>query len=113
MFLRGPCRACVPDSWEGYFRLGNFYYTVQRFQEAEVQYRRALELAPDNAGAYIFNLGTVLTNENRCTLKARAVLEKGGCAESHLFGLQQLGQRVLLGELNIRMQQLPMKKRCC
>ena len=63
-----------PDSWEGYFRLGNFYYTVQRFQEAEVQYRRALELAPDNAGAYT-NLGTVLTNENRYA-EARAVLEK-------------------------------------
>jgi Flp pilus assembly protein TadD len=72
MFRRGT--ALRPDSWEGYLRLGNFYYTLRRFPEAESQYRRVLELAPDNAPAYI-NLGTVLTNENRYR-EARTVLEK-------------------------------------
>ena len=54
--------------------MGNFYYTLSRYPEAEVQYRRVLELAPDNAPAYT-NLGTVLTNENRYA-EARTVLEK-------------------------------------
>ena len=36
----------------------NFYYNVRRYPEAEPQYRRVLELVPDNAAAYT-NLGTV------------------------------------------------------
>ncbi len=67
-------QALQPDAWEGYFRLGNFFYTRSRFLEAESQYRRVLELAPDNASAYT-NLGTALTNQNRYS-EARAVLEK-------------------------------------
>jgi Flp pilus assembly protein TadD len=72
MFRRAT--ALRPDSWEGYYRLGNFYYNTGRFSEAEPQYRRVLELSPDNATAYT-NLGTVLTNENRYA-EARTVLEK-------------------------------------
>ena len=48
--------ALRPDYWDGYNKLGLFYYRQRRFEDAVRQFRRAIELTPDNGSAYV-NLG--------------------------------------------------------
>ena len=49
--------AVVPDSWDGYDELGNFYLRQAKYTEAISQYKQALDLTPDNAQVYS-NLGS-------------------------------------------------------
>ena len=49
--------AVVPDGWDGYNDLGNFYLRQAKYPEAISQYKQALDLTPDNAQVYS-NLGS-------------------------------------------------------
>ena len=50
-----------PEYWDGYYRLGAFYYQQGRFADAASQFRRVVELLPDHALAHT-SLGTALLN---------------------------------------------------
>jgi serine/threonine-protein kinase len=47
-----------PTWWDGYNYLGNFLEDHQRHDEAAIQFKRAIELTPDNASLYL-NLAAV------------------------------------------------------
>jgi serine/threonine-protein kinase len=66
--------ALQPDYWAGYNRLGSFYVGQRRYDEAARQFRRVLELTPDNA-AGLSNLAAVLI-ETGAVGEAGPLLEK-------------------------------------
>jgi len=45
--------ALRPDYWEGYNRLGLFYYHHKRYAEAIAQFERVISLTPDNVAPYL------------------------------------------------------------
>ena len=47
-----------------YFELGNIYYELSRFKEAEISYNKAIEINPNLAEAH-YNLGILLTDLKR------------------------------------------------
>ena len=51
--------ALRPELWDGYYRLGAFYYDQGQFPEAADQFRRVIQLLPDHADAHT-GLGTTL-----------------------------------------------------
>ena len=51
--------ALRPENWDGYYRLGGFYYDQQRLPEAAEQFRRVIQLLPDHNTAHT-SLGTTL-----------------------------------------------------
>ena len=53
-----------PESWSGFNEYGSFYLRHREYEKAAVQYRRAVELTPDNALAHS-NLGVTLDNLGR------------------------------------------------
>jgi tetratricopeptide (TPR) repeat protein len=53
-----------PDCSIAQYDLGNFYRTLGRFQEAEVHFRRVVELVPGNARAYS-NLAATLYDQQK------------------------------------------------
>ncbi len=66
--------ALQPDYWAGYNHLGSFYVSQRRYDEAARQFRRVLELTPDNA-AGLSNLAAVLI-ETGAVGEAEPLLEK-------------------------------------
>jgi tetratricopeptide (TPR) repeat protein len=66
--------AMRPENWDGYYRLGSFYYGQSRYSEAAEQFRRVLQLLPDHAPAQT-SLGTTLLALGE-TGAAEAVLKK-------------------------------------
>jgi len=56
--------ALRPELWDGYYRMGAFYYARGRFREAAEQFRRVIQLLPDHAAAYA-SLGTTLSSLGR------------------------------------------------
>jgi eukaryotic-like serine/threonine-protein kinase len=60
-----------PDDWSGPYALGNFYDSVGRHKEAIMQYRRAVELSPDNS-ALFENFGIALLNSGDVRMLAEA-----------------------------------------
>ena len=53
--------ALRPDDWTGYNALGIFYDEIGRHTEAIVQFRRAIDLTPDNSALYA-NIGSAYLN---------------------------------------------------
>jgi tetratricopeptide (TPR) repeat protein len=49
-----------PDHWEGYYHLGNLYETVRLYDKAVEEYRKAIELAPQDEYRPELNLAAVL-----------------------------------------------------
>ena len=68
----GKATALRPEHWGGYYEFGAYLFRTQRYEEAATQFRRVLELTPDNALAHA-TLGGVLQ-----------LLSKPAEAESHL-----------------------------
>jgi serine/threonine-protein kinase len=63
--------ALRPDWWDGYDELGNFYGRQGRYSDATKQYRKAIELTPDNAQVY-GNLGGNYINSGDPKLRGDA-----------------------------------------
>lgn len=53
--------AMRPADWDGYFRLGAFYYDQRRFSEAANQFRRVIDLMPDHGPAHTSLATTLLS----------------------------------------------------
>ena len=63
-----------PDSWDGHSRLGTFYFRQARYEEAVTQFRRVVQLVPDDSLAYS-NLGVALWKAGKAQ-EAAGVLTK-------------------------------------
>ena len=69
--------ALRPDSWIGFNDLGLFYDRQNKYPESIAALRKAIELTPDNAQAYL-NLGAVYidTGDAKLTSDAEQALKK-------------------------------------
>jgi Flp pilus assembly protein TadD len=78
-----------PNYWANYSNLGRFYIRVSRYSEAEAQYRRVIDLAPDNAFGYS-SLGAIYFLTNRYD-EAAAMFEKSIAVQPNYAAFSNLG----------------------